>query len=425
MSSQFIFPESLTWEKFEDLVCDIMRYKLSCWNLQRYGRSGQKQHGIDIIGNNAQDIFVIQCKHYPNNTLSKGEIDRTLEKINSSQFKIQRLFIVTSSERDTQIQDYILTLNLRGLFAFKIEIYFWEDLVAWLGDYPDIAYKYFSHFFQAKQLEEIHYPIKNEPQKETIVWYGNTPLPDLIKLVPSYFDIRQYSLTVGINTFSDASLHGDVDIEVNIAHLLENQTIHTFEQVAQIFGELKSGISKQGFSHKIRVAQKARLPFAYLFGWKFRNTTEYEIHFIHHQQIWGTHGLPPTNADLDEDLHIILNDNNKEVAIAVSITRDVLPSVESYIRKSHNRSCVIIPFHLEKEVRNSAHALAIAQTIARKIKRLHDKKQIEHIHLFGAIPCPLASLIMYHVNAVCPISIYYLDEGRKNHILAGTITNNL
>lgn len=425
MSSQFIFPKPPTWEEFEDLVCDIMRYKLSCWNLQRYGRSGQKQHGIDIIGNNAQDIFVIQCKHYPNNTLSDGEIDKTLEKLNDLQFKIQRLFIVTSSERDARLQGYILNLNSNGQFAFEIELYFWEDLVTWLGDYPDIAYKYFSRFFQAKQLEEIPYPIKNEVQKNTEIWDGSTPLPDLTKLVPSYFDIRQYSLTIGINSFPNTSLNGDVDIEVNITQLLENQTEDTFRKVAQIFDELKLAIDTHKFAHKLRVVLKTRLPFAYLFGWKFRRITEYEIHFIHHQQIWGTHGLPPTNADLDEDLHIILNDNSKEVAVALSITRDVLPSVESYIRKSHNRSCAIIPFHLEKEVRNSAHALAIAQTIARKIKRLHDKKQIEHIHLFGAIPCPLASLIMYHVNAVCPISIYYLDEGRKNHILAGTITNNL
>lgn len=43
-------PRPKSWDEFEDLVCDLYA---RCWNdpnADRYGRAGQRQHGVDICG---------------------------------------------------------------------------------------------------------------------------------------------------------------------------------------------------------------------------------------------------------------------------------------------------------------------------------------------------------------------------------------
>ena len=45
----FIFPKPRDWNAFEDIVCDVLARKYQNLNLQRYGRSGQRQHGVDSM----------------------------------------------------------------------------------------------------------------------------------------------------------------------------------------------------------------------------------------------------------------------------------------------------------------------------------------------------------------------------------------
>ncbi len=43
-------PQPKNWQEFECLVLDALTQKWKSPNLQKIGRLGQKQHGIDIYG---------------------------------------------------------------------------------------------------------------------------------------------------------------------------------------------------------------------------------------------------------------------------------------------------------------------------------------------------------------------------------------
>ncbi len=49
----------------------------------------------------------------------------------------------------------------------------------------------------------------------------------------------------------------------------------------------------------------------------------------------------------------------------------------------------------------------------------------QKIHLFGAMPAALATLISYNLNAISPIYIYFMEESRSTYKLGGILTNEL
>jgi Restriction endonuclease len=58
-------PQPKNWQDFEAIVCNAMSQRWKSPNLQKNGRSGQKQAGVDIYG--PDDIgrrVGIQCKRY-------------------------------------------------------------------------------------------------------------------------------------------------------------------------------------------------------------------------------------------------------------------------------------------------------------------------------------------------------------------------
>jgi hypothetical protein len=46
----WIYPKPQNWDEFEDIVWDLFRRNWQDEDAQRYDRSGQEQHGIDVYG---------------------------------------------------------------------------------------------------------------------------------------------------------------------------------------------------------------------------------------------------------------------------------------------------------------------------------------------------------------------------------------
>jgi hypothetical protein len=123
---------------------------------------------------------------------------------------------------------------------------------------------------------------------------------------------------------------------------------------------------------------------------------------------------------------VLLSNDSREVALVLSLSRHIGTQVHSSIDGWPQKPRVIIELRLEgNSVRNSAQALSVAKEVAWRIKTYVDQWQAERIHLFAAVPIGLAPLITYHLNAICPIDLYFLDSNRAHYLRAGTIANNL
>lgn len=122
-------------------------------NLNRYGRLGQKQDGVDVYGSDSFGRLVgIQCK----NTVSgirRSTIDDELLKAEKFTPKITALYIATTAPRDVSIQNYVRKLNndrqLKGLFP--VEVAFWDDVSFELSKDQSVLRMHYPQMFEQLQ----------------------------------------------------------------------------------------------------------------------------------------------------------------------------------------------------------------------------------------------------------------------------------
>ena len=63
--SNINLPTPKSWDEFEEITLDALRIKWDSPNLQRHGRQGQAQAGVDIFGDDyLSQKAGVQCKKY-------------------------------------------------------------------------------------------------------------------------------------------------------------------------------------------------------------------------------------------------------------------------------------------------------------------------------------------------------------------------
>ncbi len=145
---------------FEQMVRDCANKKYNK-EFSLYGRTGQKQHGIDIYCVYKFEE-VIQCKNYTTN--DKKALQDAINKDFQSAYEyfyneknccFKSFIIATSADKDKIGDDVIIEHNLNN--DIKIEIWFWEDIEEIILENPDLLWKYYQAFiFNEKELRKVH-----------------------------------------------------------------------------------------------------------------------------------------------------------------------------------------------------------------------------------------------------------------------------
>ena len=141
---EYNLPKTQNSSEFEDMVCDVCTRKYGR-SFQRYGRSGQKQSGIDIISVGQEKQIGIQCKNYE---ISIKEIDRIVEEAKKFRQSMVEFIIATSSFRDVKLQEYITKINQgdEEKLNFMVSILFWEEISMTISQNKDLLVKYYPVF---------------------------------------------------------------------------------------------------------------------------------------------------------------------------------------------------------------------------------------------------------------------------------------
>ena len=149
-NSSCLLPKTKDWKEFEEMVRDCASKK---WNRTFfcYGRSGQKQNGIDIISEDNE--IGIQCKNYLRN--EKNDLIKSIrtdyEKIAELPQNIKKFVVATALDRDVDVQNFI-SLNKNRL---DVEVMFWEDISGIIVENKDLYKKYYSSFRVNKTRNQL------------------------------------------------------------------------------------------------------------------------------------------------------------------------------------------------------------------------------------------------------------------------------
>jgi transcription elongation GreA/GreB family factor/Tfp pilus assembly protein PilF len=131
-------------DEFEEFCLRFYRQLLKRDTLTRYGKRGQRQHGIDLIDQLKKNpVYAIQCKHHePHKALEAGEISAEVKKAEAAPHCPDHYVVATTAQRSTLSHDEMIKLNSRPSNdrRFSVEIHFWEDICARLDEFePAIA----------------------------------------------------------------------------------------------------------------------------------------------------------------------------------------------------------------------------------------------------------------------------------------------
>ncbi|MCF7864993.1 MAG: hypothetical protein K9M11_00615 [Candidatus Pacebacteria bacterium] len=151
--AQWQVPPPREWEKFERLSADLWQEIWNDHNLVRYGRSGQRQNGIDILGKvkETQKLGAIQCKkkdatsNETADALSVSDIQDIVDEAKKFNPPLTELVIAYTGKRDTSLQQAALKISMehatKGMFS--VHVFSWDDILEKLGNFGNVASKYY------------------------------------------------------------------------------------------------------------------------------------------------------------------------------------------------------------------------------------------------------------------------------------------
>ena len=412
MIDNYYLPKPKNEDVFENLITDLAKRQYATENFQRYGKKGQAQFGIDTVGIYNKKIIGIQSKNHsdPKAKISTSEIDSEIKKSEAFKPELDEYHIFTSADRDTAITSYVENVAKERLNEGKYPTYikFWEDICQCLFDYPDLIYKYFSNLFQISEYENVK-GFRINKDLETKIW----PVSQDEVLALSKANLKKlpqadpYKISIGLSSFEDASFQGIADIDIFLSDDAENSE----EKAESILKNLKQILNHKNLAKEVIFNLKTRLSFAFLVGSYFRKVSGYSLIIISGDQVWKTSELPIVTADIFEAPPKILNTSGETLAFVLNIARDINNEAYEFVKSSKPDCKYFTSYSVSgAKIRSAAHALAVAIDISKKIKSMSTDWGIKKIYFFGAIPVGLATLISYHLNATCPVEIYYVDR---------------
>lgn len=453
----FTLPRLDNSNDFEELIRDLFSIKFKNPNLQRYGRNGQEQSGIDIVGTIGKDYtsdsgVVIQCKNHIDkitDTKLCSEIDTEISKFEKSTFKNDVFYFVTSAKNSKKIINHVKKININRTRAGNksMIVRFWDDISRDVLNNEFLLYKYYKNILSINPPETLN-PIGLElnNHKSIHLRLSDFNVPKNIKsnisklkdvcvnnLNGKYQLVQPYNLSFGISTKPEINFDGHVDLNIDASEFFSDcsDLDKKYNQIIICLNNLISGLKDPFFSKKITILSDIEISLALLIGRIFRKhrietdilfkkillTTEEEKIGCHPSKVQESF-LHTSQCDdkLSEDLIFVLS-----IALQTNINQDVLNFIKSfkepYLFRSYNLSN-------GGNIENTSHANAIANDISLKLQSFQFLG-LKRIHLFIAAPKPLVLLIGHKINTLnTELYLYFRSPDRSTYLKAGILKNN-
>jgi tetratricopeptide (TPR) repeat protein len=148
---------------FDSYCVKIWGRRINDLSFGKYGRNGQGQQGVDSYGyqNGNGDCWCVQAKA---TILSEEDISKEVKKAKEFLPLHKHYVITTTGERDAKLQEHVRKLNEASIAegSFTITIKFWDDILEYFDEYPEIGNQYFNEHFSPTLLPQ------SEPELPTI-----------------------------------------------------------------------------------------------------------------------------------------------------------------------------------------------------------------------------------------------------------------
>lgn len=153
-------PPPKNWQDFEVLCLDLWREEWQDHSIQRYGRPGQAQQGVDIVGRplgSGNDVWIgIQCKCIDvNSVLDRSILQAAVEAAKQFRPVLTQYIVATTGKKNAHMEQLCRTISEHHSKEnlFTVTVLGWEDLVVLLDKHTSIAARHFP--FLRRQLTQL------------------------------------------------------------------------------------------------------------------------------------------------------------------------------------------------------------------------------------------------------------------------------
>jgi hypothetical protein len=142
-------PEDLT-----DITLELCLKRLPGYVAERYGSSGQSQHGVDVRAyrpGGRHKLF--QCKR--REKLTTNQMDDELRKSEGYPFPKESYTFYTTVRHDNKLQDHAVDLSEK--YAIPVKIEFWDKIKEEVLKYDDLKKRFFrDYLIEVELTNSIH-----------------------------------------------------------------------------------------------------------------------------------------------------------------------------------------------------------------------------------------------------------------------------
>lgn len=149
---QLDLPPPKNWQDFQDLCHALWELEWKCPTIQKNGRTGQRQRGVDIFGQpHGNDRFSgIQCKvksidAAANPEISEKEVQDEVDQAKSFIPPLEHLIVATTAPEDAKIQTFAreLTGKHSNIGLFTVDVLGWPEMLARLVKHEELLERFY------------------------------------------------------------------------------------------------------------------------------------------------------------------------------------------------------------------------------------------------------------------------------------------
>ncbi|HZQ25208.1 MAG TPA: hypothetical protein VFA89_20645 [Terriglobales bacterium] len=137
------------WQQFEELCADTFAAHWSDPALQRHGRAGQAQHGVDIVARHGNQWPIgLQCRKkspWPVASLTIEEVDEAVKEARGFIPPLRSFYILSTAPDDAKVQEHarLVTARHQAEGLFDVNVMGWSEILRRATLYTDVADKHF------------------------------------------------------------------------------------------------------------------------------------------------------------------------------------------------------------------------------------------------------------------------------------------
>jgi hypothetical protein len=140
-------PPPANWQDFESLCADLWGEEWRDRSVQRIGRVGQAQDGVDLCGRRRDGYWAgVQCKCIrADSVLSQKELESEIEKAKAFRPRLSQYIIATTGRKDATLEERCrcITDEHAKIGTFAVTVFGWDDICSLLARHPTIADRHY------------------------------------------------------------------------------------------------------------------------------------------------------------------------------------------------------------------------------------------------------------------------------------------